>query len=268
MLDIYKTLISGILEKAKTFKGDWNENDSSSPNYIKNKTHWIEKSEKTLIDTTIPVEDFDEYGEIFYAPIQKRIILVPGETYYVTFNNEEYECVAWANSEINDGVFIGNGSIYGREGMGGNEPFTCDSYPDGSIYLNIRERKECKIKIAEKTKIVHKLDKEFLPDDALITIDEDRLETIANSIFEIEKYTIEYLDYNSAITSMTYENIEIIEGKAYENEITFCEYGIQILVYMNDVFKQDIRTGDLSKATIFIPEVTGNLRIEIRIMPR
>lgn len=42
MLDVFKTLTSGILEKAKTFKGDWNENNSSSPNYIKNRPFYSE----------------------------------------------------------------------------------------------------------------------------------------------------------------------------------------------------------------------------------
>lgn len=54
---------NAVIEKAKTFKGDWNENDPSSPNYVKNRTHWVDGDkvhkldEKFIPDTIARVED-------------------------------------------------------------------------------------------------------------------------------------------------------------------------------------------------------------------
>lgn len=267
MLDIYKTLISGILEKAKTFKGDWNENDSVSPNYIKNRTHWTEDDRKTLINITVPMESFDVgNGEPAYVLFEQKLVLELNKTYYVTFNNKEYECISWRNDY--GGVSIGNGSIFNNSG-GNDEPFAFDSYSNGEIYflMAIEDVKETKIKIEEKLKIFHKLDKEFLPDDVMMAIDEDRLDIIANEVFGGKKYAIKYLDSHGVITSMTYKKFEILEWERYENSFVFREHGVRIMVYMNDVLENEIIT-DSKTAIVSIPKVTGNLRIEIHVEPR
>ena len=71
-----------------------------------------------------------------FIKISDLLTFTVGKTYYVTFEGTEYECVAWAG---NDGsIVIGNGSIYGGDG-GNGEPFSCNSYADGSCYLNTND---------------------------------------------------------------------------------------------------------------------------------
>ena len=61
--------------------------------------------------------------------------LVAGNSYKVVLNNIEYICKA---RTYNNYVVIGNGTIYNGDGNpSNNEPFYCDSYSDGSIYLNV-----------------------------------------------------------------------------------------------------------------------------------
>lgn len=45
MINAFKTLTNGIFEYAKILKGDWNENDSSSPYYIKNRPFYVDNEE-------------------------------------------------------------------------------------------------------------------------------------------------------------------------------------------------------------------------------
>lgn len=94
--------------------------------------------------------------------ISSNLTFVEGQTYIVTLNGERYECVAWCD---NDGaIIIGNGDIYGGEGMGDDVPFSCDSYDDGECYLNITWSGEYTITIATIEEHIKKIDRKFLPD--------------------------------------------------------------------------------------------------------
>lgn len=112
MLDVFKTLTSGILEKAKTFKGDWNENNSSSPNYIKNKPFYEEFEYVTYIPeqtvTFIGYRDNECYVNI--KNIDMPWDCVP---YRVTFDGVEYEGMmtdnvdnAWIDIYLDSGEHI------------------------------------------------------------------------------------------------------------------------------------------------------------------
>ena len=162
MKDILKTLVNGILEIVKTYKGDWKENNPSSPNYIKNRTHWIdeEKINETVLNETILIEDE-------YAMFNTKLLLNTDRTYYVTLNGVEYICKPWIGYE--DNVCIGNGNIYGGEGMGDLDyPFSCDSYYyDKNIYLNVNSGDEGEYHVVIKEvgmiETIHTLDEKYLP---------------------------------------------------------------------------------------------------------
>jgi hypothetical protein len=92
-----------------------------------------------------------------------------GKTYNVTFNGKEYNCIAWHPND-GGGILIGNGSICGGEDAasgnigGNNEPFSCDSYENGTCYLNVSEPGTYTIKINLQDEIIHKIDKKYLPE--------------------------------------------------------------------------------------------------------
>ena len=122
------------------------------------RTHWEEVEEvEILAETTVTIpEDNSD------VDLPKTTQLTVGKTYFVILDGVSYECVAWYSDDEN-AVIIGNGAIFGGEG-GNGEPFSCDSYSSGDIYLNTEKAGTYTISISTKENIIHKLDKKYLPD--------------------------------------------------------------------------------------------------------
>ena len=95
-----------------------------------------------------------------YETISNNIYFNAGQTYTVLYDGVQYECVAWrANSDC---VCIGNGDIYGGEGMGNGEPFSCDSYKSRSCYVNVQFAGTHTISISTVGEIVTKLPSKYI----------------------------------------------------------------------------------------------------------
>ena len=122
------------------------------------RTHWEEVEEvEILTETTVTIPEDNSY-----TALTKTTQLTVGKTYFVILDGVSYECVAWYSND-EDAVIIGNGAIFGGEG-GNGEPFSCDSYSDGIIYLNTEKAGTYTISVSTKENIIHKLDKKYLPD--------------------------------------------------------------------------------------------------------
>ena len=125
------------------------------------RTHWEEVREvEILAETTVTISDDNSA-----ADLPKTTQLTVGQTYFIILNGVSYECVAWYSDDA-EAVIIGNGAIYGGEG-GNSEPFSCDSYSGGDIYLNTEKAGTYTISISIKENIIHKLDKKYLPDEVI-----------------------------------------------------------------------------------------------------
>ena len=137
------------------------------------RTHWEEVKEvEILTETTVTIpEDNSD------VKLTNTTQLTVGQTYFVILDGVSYECVAWYSND-EDAVIIGNGAIFGGEG-GNSEPFSCDSYSSGNIYLNTEKAGTYTISISTKENIVHKLDKKYLPDEVIDSI--DNAQTTANN---------------------------------------------------------------------------------------
>ena len=133
---------------------NWNQNDESAIDHIKNRTHWAEVSEVTIVSENVTVEG-DGYAQ-FSGEFPQLIV---GQTYIVTVNGVVYECVARL---FTDGVLIGNGTIYGDDNEGNGEPFSCDSYDNNTLYFNASVG-EYNVSITTIQEVVHTIDKKYLP---------------------------------------------------------------------------------------------------------
>lgn len=169
MLDAFKTLTSGILETAKTFKGDWNENDSSSPNYIKNRTHWEESKVVNIFDKTL---DFSncypvDWGQtkVGYIYGCKLFSLVVGEEYEVIFDGESYSCVVLEDKEYGN-IIIGNGAFVADLNSDNGLPFAVGVYGSDTSdgYIIAEDQNSHAISIITEKTIVHKIDEKYLPE--------------------------------------------------------------------------------------------------------
>lgn len=126
-----------------------------NPEFLPEGVGYEERDIETLVDKTVDI-DTDE----LYVHISDSAALIDGGTYSVVFNDTEYTCIAWAGGS--NAVIIGNGNIYGGSGMGEDVPFACDSYADGSCYLNVESTGEYSIKIDSIKHVIHKIDAKYL----------------------------------------------------------------------------------------------------------
>jgi hypothetical protein len=148
---------------------DWNQNDPNGDGYIKNRPFY-EKGEKHLFQSdseTVTIDSDGGYQQLS-SPLPTQFEV--GKTYIVTFNGEQYTCVAWQGNE-GEAICIGNGDIYGGAGNGNGEPFSCDSYLDGEWYLNVQFAGTYTIAVTgqdgtgnDKDYELKKIDGKFLPD--------------------------------------------------------------------------------------------------------
>lgn len=135
-----KTILSGIKTwtrgEIRKSTADWSQSDPNADNYVKNRTHWEEDVEISVIpkqQTTIfyPYVHFE--GDVGFDPEE-------GATYIVTFNGTRYELTAWHFKEY-DWNFIGNRLYVDGVDDGSNIPFACDGYlinaPHGVYTISI-----------------------------------------------------------------------------------------------------------------------------------
>lgn len=163
-----KTFYNALAQKMKSFRGNWNQNDPSADDYIKNRPFYSEGvQEVELVSKTS--FDFDGTNEM-YNPF--RLSLVGGQTYTVVFDGVTYETVAKKTYE--DESFIGNNSILGwYDSVDTGEPFFIDVWMgDGEqeVTFAVNEYGTHTISISAKEEVVHKLDKKFIDmPDGIVT---------------------------------------------------------------------------------------------------
>ena len=102
-----------------TTQPDWNQNDETQPDYVKNRPFYTGDPVETVLveETTLPFEDS---GQGFYmGGLQSTIEATLGEIYKVSWDSVTYECTCIS---FNNMPAIGNFSIVGA-GSDTGEPF-------------------------------------------------------------------------------------------------------------------------------------------------
>ena len=176
-----KTFYSALKQKMKNFRGNWDQNDPTADDYIKNRPFYDE-SKTTIILPETKIEVEYAYDGI-YNPFS--IKLEKGKTYTVIFDGVRYESVA---KEIYENEpFIGNSSILGwNDNVDTGEPFFIDVYNDEDYGYNevtfattIPGMHTISVDFIEGK--IHKLDKKYLPDNIITT---DKLDVINDYVEE------------------------------------------------------------------------------------
>lgn len=129
---------------------DWNQNDPTAPDYVKNRPFWTDDLVETVFcDVTVTTMDS---GAHIPCPG-----LVKGRAYTVIFDGVEYNETAWIGG---NGMYcIGSDFPFSGEYVDGNTPFCIAEgvvmtvYPDG----------EHTVKIIDAVEEVHKIDPKYLP---------------------------------------------------------------------------------------------------------
>lgn len=158
-------------------QSDWNQNDPTASDYVKNRTHYTQIEEVTIV----PNFEYDLVSSSSYYAYKNANGYIPtpfiiGKHYTVVFDGVEYDCVAYDFE--NDGiVYLGNMLYqYDDAPINMDIPFLICSRFDGdmdwyTLYFSRKGKHTCEIRTMEET--THTFDSKYLPQpDMVITVNE------------------------------------------------------------------------------------------------
>ena len=147
-------LLSAMCGKIK--KPDWNQNDSSAPDYVKNRTHWKEIVETPILaEQTISGQAQVTLENAFHAEGDDCIVVWDGVEY-----NQKVKAIGAS------GLAVGNVSIAGA-GEDTGEPFVVASVQIGggvSTIVAAKDGGEHVVKVVWLQNTYHKIPSEYLDD--------------------------------------------------------------------------------------------------------
>ena len=164
MKNSLKTFTNIIIELIKKYKGDWKENNPSSPNYIKNKPFYSIKEIKTLVN--VKKTDISEDEPLFEF---KYFDVVEDSVYTIIFNGESYECKPriWYYDEGLE-YMMGNFAL-DDGGADTGEPFLILGSKEGDnssatiVFPSDEPITEVELEIMGEVETIQKIDDKFLP---------------------------------------------------------------------------------------------------------
>lgn len=158
MNNYMKTIISGLKQWVSSQKSDWNQNDSSAANFIKNRPFYSEEKEKVLFSRNISAESAqdDVYGA---EGLAYGLSFVVGQIYKITFDNVEYPCEC---KLLGSAKVFGNTMIVG-EGEETEEPFFIGYNDNYGLCLFCLTEGTHSLSILGTVEEVHQIDKKFVP---------------------------------------------------------------------------------------------------------
>ena len=147
---------------------DWNQNDATQPDYVKNRPFYTGDPVETVLieETTAPFAD-STFG-FYMAEVASTFAAIDGETYKVSWDGTVYECTC-VFFELQNMFIIGNQSIMGI-GYDTSEPFIfgiTNGHGTKISTLDTSAFHTFSIISSETAVPVIKIDKKYLPDTLL-----------------------------------------------------------------------------------------------------
>lgn len=176
------TAINSLEEKIdgiEVSQPDYEQNDTTAPDYIKNRTHYKEENfvvTEILPETTLTMLDLDDDGVGDAYVLDHLIDIEANKTYVVNWRGTEYTCTSIELDPDGDGATsIYLGDIYTMSGgtigdVSTGEPFVIalDQGITGLIDLaGNTDPLTVSISAREDASIYHKLDKNYIPDEVI-----------------------------------------------------------------------------------------------------
>lgn len=156
--EIIKTLYNALIQRLKKHRGNWEQNDPTADDYIKNRPFYTDDSEKVVIVPNQQITFSDYEAALTLSEI---IEFVVGQSYEVKWDNVNYTCIAW---DFNGIGAIGNqGMIDGLIDTG--EPFVISISKAEGMGMAMSSTTGTHTVEVTSAKIV-KIDKKYLPDFA------------------------------------------------------------------------------------------------------
>ena len=168
-LEFIKTCLNGLLSRieeeiADLPHPDWNQNDDTQPDYVKNRPFYTGDPMETVYIKEHTVMFSDAGDGLYVGMLQSAFKATVGETYKISWDGTVYECVC---VNFNGGLVIGNASILGA-GSDTDEPFVIVVVNDEGILSITADTSASHTFSISKTVVpVVKIDEKYLPDTVL-----------------------------------------------------------------------------------------------------
>lgn len=157
--EVIKTFYNALIQRLKKHRGNWEQNDPTADDYIKNRPFYTDDSEKVVI---VPNQQITFSDNMELLALSEIIEFVVGQSYEVKWDDVNYTCNAWYCNGI--GVIGNRGLFDGSIGTG--EPFiVMISEAEGIGVINSLTPGTHTVEVTS-AKIV-KIDKKYLPDDII-----------------------------------------------------------------------------------------------------
>ena len=173
-------------------QSDWNQNDDTQPDYVKNRPFYTGDPVETILVEERTISFSELSGGIYQGQFLSTFSPTIGETYKVSWDGTVYECVC--GSMQGAGV-IGNLSIVGA-GSDTGEPFVMAVEDDlGLVIYTADTSASHTISISRFVSEVVKIDEKYLPDTIATKSEVEVAQNTANSNKEVL-----YSAFSSAVT--------------------------------------------------------------------
>lgn len=247
--EVIKICFNALLQRLKKHRGNWDQNDPSADDYIKNRPFYTDETKKivSVPEQTITITNASPFT---YLVLSESIEFVVGQTYEVKWDNKIYSCVAF------DGDGIG---VIGNQGMFGNgtdtgEPFIMMiSKAEGMGMVIAPEAIGTHTVEVTSVKIV-KIDKKYLPDLGLAPV------ATSGSYYDLEDTPIIYGDVVRYNTSQSLSAAQKTRARTNIGAVSSDEI-VGVVKYtaqtLTDSQKQQART---NIDAVSSSEVTGVVR--------
>ena len=222
-------------EKRAECHPDWNQNDDTQPDHIKNRTHYSKIVRGTIVEEQSVNINYSQTDER-YVRLDAKSNIIEGHTYTVILNGVSYECVAWKKPE-SAALVLGNGSFNLNEGLGEDVPFACsiskDKFGNLLSYLYATDG-DYTISVKGDIEEVLTLDEKYLPKS--VPLQKDMYMYGLQMVFNLNKSKIRISDFvgSNEITS----NISLTTWREFANALK------NSLVYYTDTFYFSVYSND------------------------
>lgn len=157
--EIIKTFYNALIQRLKKHRGNWEQNDPTADDYIKNRPFYTDDSKKIII---VPNQQITFSDNNAILALSEIIEFVVGQSYEVKWDDVNYTCVAW---DFNGIGAIGNQGLLGSPTNTG-EPFVISISKAEGIGIAMSFTTGAHTVEVTSAKIV-KIDKKYLPDDII-----------------------------------------------------------------------------------------------------
>ena len=174
--EVIKTFYNALLQRLKKYRGNWEQNDPTADDYIKNRPFYINGKTVNVPKQKITIPSESSGAELV---LPELIEFVVGQTYEVKWDDETYSCVAF---DINGIGLIGNQGVFG-DGIDTGEPFIMmisKAHKMGAVNATTPKVIGTHTIEVTTTKVV-KLDKKYLPDTIADKSEVETAKTTANN---------------------------------------------------------------------------------------